>query len=192
MALKSIAIDDSACETRSAVAVTAGDLCAIPPATRPQRKLYRYSLSLSCYGDLFSCSSFQLTRRPVKRSSQNEATKRRNVSTTRHVSIHDVHRTTPPLDDASVDVCHHFSWETFQICALGGEAESNVNFHTQFFENDAHARQTPLSSLDPYHPPRVRTFARSLRRLCTCFFWRSSSSSTITFSWDLWCTNAPI
>ena len=192
MALKSIAIDDSACETRSAVAVTAGNLCAIPPATRPQRKLYRYSLSLSCYGDLFSCSSFQLTRRPVKSSSQNEATKRTSATTALYVAIHTVHCALLPLAGPCVDVCPHFPWQTFQNCALGGEAESNVNFHTQFFENDAHARQTPLSSLDPYHPPRVRTFARSLRRLGTCFFGRSSSSSTITFSWDLWCTNAPI
>ena len=55
---------------------------------------------------------------------------------------------------------------------MGGEAESSVNFQTKVFENDEHARPAPLSALGTYHPPRVRTFALSLRRLGTCFFGR--------------------
>ena len=192
MALKSIAIDDSACETRSAVAVTAGDLCAIPPATRPQRKVYRYSVSLSHYQDVFSCSSFQLTRRQAHSSKQNEPTTTRSDATSCHLSNHYVPCAIPPLAGACVDVCPHFPLQTFQNCALGGGAESNVKFEREIFENDARTRPAPLSALDPPHPLPVCTSPLALRRLGTFFFGDGGLSTTITFSCDLWCTNAPI
>ena len=192
MALKSIAIDDSACETRSTVAVTAGHLCAIPLANRPQRKLYRYSLSLSHYQDVFSCRGFLLSRRALKRTSQHEPTKRKSVGATRAHSIHTTDCALLPLACACVGVFHHFSLQTFQNCALGGEAESSVNFEREFFENDARTRPAPLSALGPHHPPPVRTSPLALRRLGTCFFGDGGLSSTINVSVCLWCTNAPI
>ena len=110
MALKSIAIDDSACETRSTVAVTAGNLCAIPLANRPQRKLDRYSLSLSHYKDVFSCREFQVSRRSLERTSQHEPTTTNQPESSCRSSIHTMHCALLPLAGACVDVCYDFLW----------------------------------------------------------------------------------